>query len=60
VAVVRLAPNAAVEVCLYDSLAAIVKDHQDPKTTSIYARVVDRAQNNPAAAVPVSVEGKPH
>jgi hypothetical protein len=23
----------AVEVCLYDSLAAIVKKHQDPKTT---------------------------
>jgi hypothetical protein len=26
-----------VEVCLYDSLAAIVKEHQDPKTTGRYA-----------------------
>jgi hypothetical protein len=48
----------AVEVCLYDSLAETVKERQDPKTTSIYARVMDRAQNNPAAAVPVRVEGR--
>jgi len=29
--------------------------HADPKTTGRYAHVVDRAQNNPAAAVPVSL-----
>lgn len=29
--------------------------HADPKTTARYAHVVDRAQNNPAAAVPVSL-----
>jgi DNA-binding NarL/FixJ family response regulator len=29
--------------------------HSDPKVTTRYAHVVDRAQNNPAAAVPVSV-----
>jgi len=44
VAIVRCRATVAVEVCLYDSLVAIVKEHQDPKTTSIYARVVDRAQ----------------
>jgi site-specific recombinase XerD len=29
--------------------------HQDPKTTARYARVVDRAQNNPALKVPVEL-----
>ena len=29
--------------------------HSDPKITTRYAHLVDRAQNNPAAAVPVSV-----
>ena len=29
--------------------------HSDPKVTTRYAHVVDRAQNNPAAAVPISV-----
>ncbi len=33
-----------------------VKDllgHADPRTTARYARVVDKALNNPAAAVPI-------
>jgi hypothetical protein len=34
----------AVEGCLYDSLAAIVKEHQDPTTTGRYAHLVDRVQ----------------
>jgi hypothetical protein len=55
VAIVCYTSIVAVEVCLYDSLAAIVKEHQDPKTTGRYAYVVDRALNNPAAAVPVSL-----
>jgi len=42
VAIVRLTPSVKVAVCWHGSLAAIVKEHQDPKTTSIYARVVDR------------------
>jgi integrase/recombinase XerD len=29
--------------------------HQDPKTTARYARVVDRAQSNPALKVPVEL-----
>ena len=29
--------------------------HQDPKTTARYARVVDRAQTNPALKVPVEL-----
>lgn len=29
--------------------------HADPKTTSKYARIVDRAKNNPALAVPVTI-----
>jgi len=32
-----------------------VLGHADPKTTSKYARVVDRARNNPALAVPVKL-----
>ena len=27
--------------------------HADPRTTARYARVVDKALNNPAAAVPI-------
>ena len=42
VPIVRYTSIAAVAVCWHGSLAAIVKEHQDPKTTSIYARVVDR------------------
>ena len=53
--IVRLTPSVKVAVCWYDSLAAIVKEHQDPKTTGRYVHVVDRALTNPAAAVPVSV-----
>jgi hypothetical protein len=55
VAIGRYRAIEAVAVCLFDSLAAIAKEHQDPKTTDRYAHLVDRAQNNPAAAVPMSV-----
>jgi hypothetical protein len=44
-----------VAVYWHGSLAEIVKEHQDQKTTGRYAHLVDRAQNNPAAAVPVSL-----
>jgi hypothetical protein len=44
VAIGRLTPSVKVAVCWHDSLAAIVKEHQDPKTTGLYAKVVDRAQ----------------
>jgi hypothetical protein len=29
--------------------------HADPRTTARYARVVDKARNNPAAAVPIHI-----
>src|SRR6266849_8678158 len=54
VAIVCYTPIVAVAVCWHSSLAAIMREHQDPKTTGKYAHVVDRAQNNPAAAVPVN------
>ena len=40
---VHLTPSVKVAVCWHGSLAAIVQEHRDPKTTSIYARVVDGA-----------------